>query len=71
MKYLIGSPRELGTSGRGGGGLRTRRRKIPDIINHSALVYGIDASGQLKTVYIGSSFQPSEVAHDVPLLASQ
>jgi protein SCO1/2 len=43
----------------------------PDVVNHSALVYGISASGQLKTVYIGSNFKPSEIAHDVPLLASQ
>jgi protein SCO1/2 len=71
MKYLIGSPRELGHVWQRWGVGSERDAENPDFINHSALVYGINASGQLKTVYIGSSFQPSEVAHDVPLLASQ
>jgi hypothetical protein len=31
----------------------------------------LNASGQLKTVYIGSSFKPSEIAHDAPLLAAR
>jgi protein SCO1 len=71
MQYLIGSARELGQVWQRWGVGSERDAEDPDIVNHSALVYGIDASGELKTVYIGSSFKPSEVAHDVPLLASQ
>jgi protein SCO1 len=71
MQYLIGSARELGQVWQRWGVGSERDAEDPDIVNHSALVYGIDASGQLKTVYIGSNFKPSEVAHDVPLLAAQ
>jgi protein SCO1 len=71
MQYLIGSARELGQVWQSWGVGSERDAGQPDIVNHSALVYGITASGELKTVYIGSSFKPSEIAHDVPLLASQ
>jgi protein SCO1 len=71
MQYLIGSARELGQVWQRWGVGSERDAAQPDIVNHSALVYGITASGELKTVYIGSSFKPSEIAHDVPLLASQ
>jgi protein SCO1/2 len=71
MQYLIGSPKELGQVWQRWGVGSERDAADPEIVNHSALVYGVTASGQLKTVYIGSSFKPSEIAHDVPLLASQ
>jgi protein SCO1 len=71
MQYLIGSPRELGRVWEAWGVGSERDAQQPDIVNHSALVYGVTASGKLRTVYIGSSFKPSEIAHDVPLLASQ
>jgi protein SCO1/2 len=71
MQYLLGSARELGQVWQSWGVGSERDAEDPDIVNHSALVYGIDASGELKTVYIGSSFKPSEIAHDVPLLAAQ
>jgi protein SCO1/2 len=71
MQYLIGSAKELGHVWQRWGVGSERDASQPDVVNHSALVYGISASGQLKTVYIGSNFKPSEIAHDVPLLASQ
>jgi protein SCO1 len=71
MQYLIGSPRELGHTWQTWGVGSEKDASQPEFINHSALVYGITASGVLKTVYIGSSFKPSEIAHDAPLLASQ
>jgi len=71
MQYLIGSPKELGHVWQAWGVGSERDAGQPEFINHSALIYGITTSGRLKTVYIGSSFTPSEVAHDAPLLASQ
>jgi protein SCO1/2 len=71
MQYLIGSPKELGQTWQKWGVGSEKDASQPEFINHSALVYGITASGVLKTVYIGSSFKPSEIAHDAPLLASQ
>jgi cytochrome oxidase Cu insertion factor (SCO1/SenC/PrrC family) len=41
----------------------------PELVAHSALVYGITASGKLKTVY-AANFNPGEIVHDVPLLAA-
>jgi protein SCO1 len=71
MKYLIGSAHELGRVWKQWGVGSEVDAQQPDFINHSALVYGIDASGRLRTVYVGNNWQPSEVAHDVPLLAAQ
>jgi protein SCO1/2 len=71
MQYLIGSPKELGQTWQTWGVGSEKDASQPELVNHSALVYGITASGVLKTVYIGSSFKPSEIAHDAPLLASQ
>jgi protein SCO1/2 len=71
MQYLIGSPRELGHVWQAWGVGSERDAGQPEFINHSALIYGITTSGRLKTVYIGSNFTPSEVAHDALLLASQ
>jgi cytochrome oxidase Cu insertion factor (SCO1/SenC/PrrC family) len=39
-----------------------------DVVSHTALVYGISASGKIMTVY-PANFAPAEVAHDVPILA--
>ncbi len=71
MKYLIGSPKELGRVWQAWGVGSERDAQQPDIVNHSALVYGIDASGKMRTLYIGGTWNPSEIAHDVPLLAAQ
>jgi protein SCO1 len=71
MKYLIGSPRELGKVWKAWGVGSERDAQQPDVVNHSALVYGIDASGKMRTLYIGGTWNPSEIAHDVPLLAAQ
>jgi protein SCO1/2 len=41
-----------------------------DLVEHSALVYGISGSGQLTTLY-PQSFRPEQIVHDVPILASE
>jgi protein SCO1/2 len=69
MKYLIGSPRELAPVWKAWNVGSARDIEQPQFIDHTALVYGIDASGKLTTVY-EASFAPKEIAHDVPLLAS-
>jgi protein SCO1/2 len=40
------------------------------LINHTAAVFGISASGKLRTVY-AANFRPSDIVHDVPLLARE
>jgi protein SCO1 len=44
-------------------------RNNPDLVEHSALIYGIDAAGDIKVLY-PASFQPQQIVHDVPILAS-
>jgi protein SCO1/2 len=68
MQYLIGSAGELGRTWAAWSVGSTRDAGQPQLISHSALVYGISASGRLTTVY-PSSFEPAEIVHDVPRLA--
>jgi protein SCO1 len=72
IPYLIGSRAELERVWHDWGivSQRSPRRNDPDYVEHSAMVYGIDASGRITTLY-PSSFKPEEIAHDVPLLAAQ
>jgi protein SCO1 len=68
MQYLIGSGKELARVWQAWGVGSERDLQQPQFINHTGLVYGITASGKRLTIY-ASSFQPAEIAHDVPELA--
>jgi protein SCO1 len=70
MQYLIGSAGELAPTWAAWHVGSTREVGQPELVAHSALVYGITASGVLKTIY-PSTFEPSEIVHDVPKLAEQ
>ena len=68
--YLIGSAPQLvpvWKAWRVGSQSDTSR---PDLVNHSALVYGVSGHGKLVTIY-PANFKPTDIVHDVPaLLAS-
>jgi protein SCO1/2 len=68
MQYLVGTAHELGSVWQAWGVGSERDAAKPEFVNHSGLVYGITGSGKRLTIY-ASNFQPSEIAHDVPLLA--
>ncbi len=70
MQYLIGSAAELAPTWAAWNVGSEREVGQPQLISHSALVYGISASGKLTTIY-PATFEPSEIAHDVPKLAAQ
>jgi protein SCO1/2 len=70
MQYLVGSAHELARVWKAWGVGSARDAEQPQFVNHSGLIYGISASGKRLDLY-ASSFQPSEIAHDVPLLASE
>jgi protein SCO1/2 len=70
MQYLIGSAPELAKTWTAWQVGSTRDVGQPNLVSHSALVYGVSASGRLTTIY-PATFEPSEIAHDVPLLASR
>jgi protein SCO1/2 len=70
MQYLVGSAKELGAVWKAWGVGSERDAENPTFINHTGLVYGVTGSGKRLTIY-ASDFKPSEVAHDVPLLAAR
>jgi protein SCO1 len=70
MQYLIGSARELAAVWKAWGVGSERDVTQPQFVNHTGIVYGISASG-LRTTAYAANFTPAELAHDVPLLASQ
>lgn len=43
-------------------------RKNPDLVEHSAQIYGVSGSGKITTLY-PSNFKPDQIVHDVPMLA--
>jgi protein SCO1/2 len=69
MQYLIGSASQLARVWSAWGVGSERDAQQPGLVNHSGLVYGITASGKQATVY-AANFNPADIAHDVPLLAS-
>ena len=68
MQYLIGSERELAPVWHTWG---VAVNATPDSreVDHSAFIYGIDASGRVRALY-PANFKPRTIAHDVPILAS-
>lgn len=70
MQYLVGSQTELAPTWEAWNVGSEREAGQPELVAHSALVYGITAGGVLKTIY-PATFEPSEIAHDVPKLAAQ
>jgi protein SCO1/2 len=72
MEYLIGSRPQLEKVW-SDWDIITRAsptKKIPDAVEHSALIYGISASGRITTLY-PANFKPAQIVHDVPILASE
>jgi protein SCO1 len=70
MQYLIGSASELAHVWAKWNVGSEQDAQQPQLVNHTGLVYGISASGKVTTLY-AANFKPSEIAHDVPLLAAQ
>lgn len=70
MQYLIGTPSELARTWSAWGVGAKAEIGQPDLVAHSALVYGVSATGALTTIY-PATFEPPQIAHDVPKLASR
>jgi protein SCO1 len=71
MQYLIGTRPELENVWADWNIIsRSSPKKTdPDAVEHSALIYGISASGEMTTLY-PANFKPRQIVHDVPILAS-
>ncbi len=70
MEYLIGSAAQLSRVWRTWGIASQRDPHNPELVAHSALIYGISGSGDVTTLY-PSNFTPDQIVHDVPILASR
>lgn len=67
MQYLIGSKQELGHVWANWNIVAEPAKSGRDLVEHSALIYGIAADGKVTTLY-PANFSPSQLVHDVPLL---
>jgi protein SCO1/2 len=70
MQYLLGSAAVLARVWAQWGVGSRRDAGNPELVAHTALIYGITADGKIKTIY-SSSFAPSDIVADVPRLAAQ
>lgn len=67
LQYLIGSAPQLARTWSAWKVGSTREVGQPQLVAHSALIYGVSASGRLTTIY-PATFEPSEIVHDAPRL---
>ena len=68
MEYLIGSKQQLVPVWKQWG-IQVQASPDSREVGHSAFVYGITGSGEVKALY-PSDFKPAWVVHDVPILAA-
>jgi protein SCO1 len=70
MQYLIGSAKELAPVWSEWHVGSAQDANNPELVNHTAIVYGVSASGKLTTIY-PAGFSPGQIVHDFSgLLAS-
>lgn len=70
MDYLIGSRPELEKVWKDWNIVAKPAKAGRDLVEHSALIYGIDGEGKIVTLY-PANFRPQQLVHDVPLLAER
>jgi protein SCO1/2 len=72
MQYLVGSRPELERVWRQWNIVARDdpKKNNPDLVEHSAPIYGVSGSGDITTLY-PSNFKPDQLVHDAPLLASE
>jgi protein SCO1/2 len=72
MQYLVGSRPQLERVWQQWRVVSSndQKAKVPDQVEHSAMVYGVSGSGKITTLY-PANFKPGQLVHDAPLLASQ
>ncbi len=70
MKYLIGDTHELARVWEAWNVGSEPDSVNPEFVAHSALIYGIAASGRLTTIY-PANFKPSQIVHDLPKLLEE
>lgn len=67
-RYLIGAAKPLARVWKAWNVGSEQDTSRPELVSHTALVYGVSASGRLYTIYT-SNFAPEQLIHDIqPLL---
>ena len=69
MQYLIGSAKELAPVWQAWGWAPNAMRSSRSSSTTRRIVYGVTGSGDRLALY-PPEFKPSEIAHDVPVLAA-
>jgi protein SCO1/2 len=69
MQYLLGTSGVLARVWTQWGVGSRRDSGNPELVAHTALIYGITGRGKIKTIY-SSSFASSDIVRDVPKLAA-
>jgi protein SCO1 len=69
VHYLIGTRAELEPVWKDWNVATQVPKSDPELVEHTALIYGVTASGELATAY-PVNFKASDIARDLPLLAS-
>jgi protein SCO1 len=68
--YLIGTASQLVPVWKAWRVGSQRDTSRPDLVNHSAFVFGVSAHGKLVTIY-PANFKPNDIVHDVPALLAR
>ncbi|HEX3509462.1 MAG TPA: SCO family protein [Solirubrobacteraceae bacterium] len=69
-RYLIGSASQLVPVWKAWNVGSEKDVSSPDLVNHSALIYGIGADQHIYTIY-SSNFEPGQIIHDLPALLAR
>jgi protein SCO1/2 len=67
--YLLGTRPQLARVWRAWNISSRSPKGTPEQIAHSSVIYGIDASGMIRTLYPAQPLDPKAIAHDAKLLA--
>jgi protein SCO1/2 len=70
MQYLIGDAHQMGPVWEAWNVGSEPDSVNPEFVAHSALIYGIAASGRLTTIY-PENFRPGQIIHDLPKLLEE
>jgi protein SCO1 len=68
-KYLIGKANQLGPVWKAWQVGSEKDASNPELVSHSALIYGVSGSGRIYTIY-PANFTPEQIIHDIEPLAS-
>jgi protein SCO1 len=69
-KYLIGKARQLGPVWKAWQVGSEADASKPELVSHSALIYGVSGSGKLYTIY-PANFAPEQIVKDIEPLVSR